>query len=288
MTLEKGAMVFHMLRWEMGDDAFTKFLRDLLSSYTDKCVRARDLESIAEDQAPSPGPRQLPARPLLRPMGRRHRRPAVHRQVHRLPPRQQQGLPHRRRDHRRTSTSSACPSSSASRPTARPKTRRVDVSGTDSSYSVETFGRPRRITIDPQTWLLKIAPPTSPSASPSCAASNSSRQGDLTGALVEYQKALDANKNSSLASLPHRRNLLHAAQLPVRRQQLPRRPPRRRRPQLDRGLEPHPARPHLRRHRPARARRQRVPPRRPDQRQHPGRRQRSPQPHDPPLHPRPR
>ncbi len=27
MTLEKGAMVFHMLRWEMGDDTFQKFLR---------------------------------------------------------------------------------------------------------------------------------------------------------------------------------------------------------------------------------------------------------------------
>ena len=36
MTLEKGAMVFHMLRWEMGDDGFLKFLRGLLSQYTDK------------------------------------------------------------------------------------------------------------------------------------------------------------------------------------------------------------------------------------------------------------
>ena len=101
-------------------------------------------------------------------------------------------------------------------------------------------------------------------------------QGDLIGALAEYQKALDANPQSSLASYRIGEVLLHPAQLPGHRQLLPRRPPRRRRAPLDRGLEPHRARQNLRHHRPARPRRQRVPPRRPDQRQHPGRRQRSP------------
>src|ERR1035441_9837996 len=48
MTLEKGAMVFHMLRWEMGDDTFQKFLRDVLSTYTDKGVRGDDVQQIAE------------------------------------------------------------------------------------------------------------------------------------------------------------------------------------------------------------------------------------------------
>ncbi len=36
MTLEKGAMVFHMLRWEVGDDKFKKILQGALSQYTDK------------------------------------------------------------------------------------------------------------------------------------------------------------------------------------------------------------------------------------------------------------
>ena len=79
------------------------------------------------------------------------------------------------------------------------ETRRVDVSGTDSSYSVETFGRPRRITIDPQTWVLK----TTPDLAVKVAVLRGQAlvaQGDLTGALVEYQKAIDANKNSSLAA----------------------------------------------------------------------------------------
>src|SRR5438270_578427 len=51
MTLEKGAMVFHMLRWEMGNDVFQKFLRDLLSQYTDKPIRTSNVETVAEAQA---------------------------------------------------------------------------------------------------------------------------------------------------------------------------------------------------------------------------------------------
>ncbi len=33
MTLEKGATVFHMLRWEVGQDSFIKILRATLSQY---------------------------------------------------------------------------------------------------------------------------------------------------------------------------------------------------------------------------------------------------------------
>ena len=51
MTLEKGAMVFHMLRYQLGDDKFLAFLRGLLSQYTDKPVRSADLEEVAKAQA---------------------------------------------------------------------------------------------------------------------------------------------------------------------------------------------------------------------------------------------
>ena len=36
MTLEKGAMVFHMLRFQLGNEGFQNFLRTLLSQFTDK------------------------------------------------------------------------------------------------------------------------------------------------------------------------------------------------------------------------------------------------------------
>src|SRR5580704_10165998 len=51
MTLEKGAMVFHMLRWEIGDDNFTKTLKAIVSQYSDKAIRTRDVEKVAEQQS---------------------------------------------------------------------------------------------------------------------------------------------------------------------------------------------------------------------------------------------
>ena len=156
--------------------------------------------------------------------------------------------------------------------------RRVDLSGTESRYTVETFGRPRRITIDPENWILKSTPDLAVRVAV-LRGQQAVAQGDLIGAIAEYQKALDSNRGSSLANLPPRRGLLHPEELPVLRQQLPRRSPRRQRPQVDRGLVPRQPRQDLRHHRSARARRQRVSPGRPDQRQHPGRPQRSPRSH---------
>ncbi len=79
------------------------------------------------------------------------------------------------------------------------ETRRVDLSGTESQYSVETFGRPRRISIDPQNWLLKSTPDLAVRVA-ILRGQQQVAQGDLTAGLIEYQKALDANKNSSLAA----------------------------------------------------------------------------------------
>jgi tetratricopeptide (TPR) repeat protein len=77
--------------------------------------------------------------------------------------------------------------------------RRIDVAGSDSPYTVETFGRPRRITIDPENWLLKSTPDLAIRVAV-LRGQQLVAQGDLTGALAEYQKALDANKSSSLAA----------------------------------------------------------------------------------------
>jgi tetratricopeptide (TPR) repeat protein len=76
--------------------------------------------------------------------------------------------------------------------------KRIQVSGTQSPYSVETFGKPRRITIDPFSRVLKNSPELRVRAS-ILRGQQLVREGDLTEALKEFQKALDANKNSSLA-----------------------------------------------------------------------------------------
>jgi tetratricopeptide (TPR) repeat protein len=77
--------------------------------------------------------------------------------------------------------------------------KRVDVVGTESQYVVDTFGRPRHIAIDPDNWVLKNNPDLQVRVS-ILRGQQLVAEGDTTGALAEYQKALTANPNSSLAS----------------------------------------------------------------------------------------
>jgi tetratricopeptide (TPR) repeat protein len=70
--------------------------------------------------------------------------------------------------------------------------------GTTSPFSIETFGRPRRISIDPDHHVLTNSSDVKLRAS-ILRGQALQQQGDLTGALMEFNKALDLNKNSSLA-----------------------------------------------------------------------------------------
>jgi aminopeptidase N len=192
MTLEKGAMVFHMLRWEMGDDVFLKFLRGLLTQYTDKSIRTSNVETLAASTS------NLEFQAFFAQWLDGTGAPAFTNKysVFRLG------------DNKGFRTVGAVvqdldlfrmPVELRIETDGKTEIRRVDVSGTDSHYSVETFGRPRRITIDPENWLLKSTPDLAVRVAV-LRGQQQVAQGDLTAALVEYQKALDANKNSSLAA----------------------------------------------------------------------------------------
>ncbi len=192
MTLEKGAMVFHMLRWEMGDEVFNKFLRTLLTQYTDKSIRTSNVESVAQTQS------NLELTAFFAQWLDGTGAPAFTNKysVFRLG------------DNKGFRTVGAVeqdldlfrmPVELRIETDGKTEIRRVDVSGTDSHYSVETFGRPRRIQIDPENWLLKSTPDLAVRVAV-LRGQQQVAQGDLTAALIEYQKALDANKNSSLAA----------------------------------------------------------------------------------------
>jgi tetratricopeptide (TPR) repeat protein len=77
--------------------------------------------------------------------------------------------------------------------------QKIDVVGTDTQYVVDTFGRPRRISIDPGNWVLKSTPDLQVRIA-ILKGQQLVAQGDLTGGLAEYQKALEANSSSSLAN----------------------------------------------------------------------------------------
>jgi len=192
MTLEKGAMVFHMLRWEVGEDNFLKTLRALVSQYSEKPTRTRDVEKVAEEQSQlqltaffaqwldgTGAPQFLDKYTVYR-LGNNKGFRTIGEIGQDL---DLFNMPVELRVETEGKT----------------EMKRVDVVGTDSQYVVDTFGRPRHIAIDPDNWVLKNNPDLQVRVS-ILRGQQLVAEGDTTGALAEYQKALTANPNSSLAS----------------------------------------------------------------------------------------
>ena len=192
MTLEKGAMIFHMLRWEVGDKAFLATLKGTLSQYADGGLRAQELVKVAEAQSQQ----QLTAffaqwvdgtgAPLFT------NKYAVY----------------RRGNNKGFRTIGEIgqdldlfrmPVELRIETDGKTEVQKVEVVGTSTQFVADTFGRPRRISIDPQNWLLKSTPDLQVRIA-ILKGQQLVAQGDLTGALAEYQKALEANSQSSLAS----------------------------------------------------------------------------------------
>jgi Peptidase family M1 domain/Tetratricopeptide repeat len=192
MTLEKGAMIFHMLRGQIGDKAFLATLKGALSQFTDTGIRTSDLTKVAESQSQQQltpffaqwidgtGAPQFTNKYAVYRLGNNKGFRTIGEigqdlDLFRMPV------------DLRVETD------------GKTENQKVDVVGTNSQYVVDTFGRPRRIAIDPGDWVLK----SSPDLQVRIAILKGQQlvaQGDLTGALTEYQKALDANSLSSLAS----------------------------------------------------------------------------------------
>ena len=192
MTLEKGAMVFHMLRWEIGDDNFTKTLRALITQYGDKPTRTRDVEKVAEQQSQQ----QLEAFFAQWLDGTGAPQFANKYTVYRLG--NNKGF--------RTIGEIGQDLDLFNMPVelkveteGKTEIKRVDVVGTESQYVVDTFGRPRHIAIDSEGWVLKNTPDLQVRVS-ILRGQQLVAQGDIPGALNEYQKALTSNPNSSLAN----------------------------------------------------------------------------------------
>ena len=76
--------------------------------------------------------------------------------------------------------------------------KRIEVSGTESPFSVETFGKPRRLILDPNNWVLKNSSDLRVRVAIR-RGTELTQQGNLSEALAEFNKALEINKNSSLA-----------------------------------------------------------------------------------------
>ncbi len=193
MTLEKGAMVFHMLRWEIGDDAFKRMLQSVLTTYKDKSITSSELEKVAQAQGPNEnltaffaqwvngtGAPQFTNKYTVYRLGNN----TGFRTIGEI----QQDL-----------DLFSMPVELQIDTEGKTENKRIDVTGTNSPFTVDTFGMPRRIAIDPDNWLLKNTPDLQVRVS-ILRGQQLVAQGDLVGALGEYQKALQANPASSLAN----------------------------------------------------------------------------------------
>jgi aminopeptidase N len=191
MTLEKGAMIFHMLRWELGDKVFLDTLKGVLSQYDGQPLRSQDFIKVAEAQSQQ----QLTAFFAQWIDGTGAPRFTNKYSVYRLGNSKgfrtvgeiDQDLDLFR-----------MPIDLRIETNGKTETKRIEVVGTQTQYVFDTFGRPRRISIDPTDAVLK----TTPDLQVRVAILKGQQlvaQGDLTAALAQYQKALEANPLSSLA-----------------------------------------------------------------------------------------
>jgi hypothetical protein len=191
LVTDKGAMILHMLRWVVGDQKFDQAMRDFYTQFAGKSATVDDFREVVEKDygqkltwffsqwLDSTGAPEFKTKYTIYRLGNNKGFRVVGQIAQDL-------------DLFRMPVELKIDTD------GKTETKRIDVTGTDSPFSVDTFGRPRRISIDPQNWLLKNSTDIRLRAGIQRGQALV-QQGDLAGALSEFNKALDINKNSSLA-----------------------------------------------------------------------------------------
>jgi tetratricopeptide (TPR) repeat protein len=191
LVTDKGAMILHMLRWVMGDQKYDQAMREFSANFAGKPARLEDFRNIVEKNygdkltwffsqwLDSTGAPEFKTKYTIYRLGNNKGFRSVGQIAQDL-------------DLFRMPVELKIDTD------GKTETKRIDVVGTDSAFSVDTFGRPRRIVIDPDNHLLKNSADTRLRAGIQRGQALV-QQGDMAGALSEFNKALDINKNSSLA-----------------------------------------------------------------------------------------
>jgi aminopeptidase N len=207
LTTDKGAMILHMLRWVLGEDKYNKAMRDFAGEYAGKSASTDDFRTIAEknygDQLTWFFSQWLDSTgaPEFKVKYTTYRLGAVPAQnvVKDEKPKEEKTP-----GFRVTGEISQdldlfrMPVNLRIDTDGRTENKRIEVVGTNSPFTIETFGRPRRISVDPDHHVLTNSSDVKLRSS-ILRGQAMQQQGDLSGALTEFNKALDLNKNSSLA-----------------------------------------------------------------------------------------
>ena len=200
VVADKGALVFHMLRTELGDDAFSSLLRDFYKKYDGKTATIAEFEAMAKTKAPPPVKGQPPINltsffaqwlnstgiPEFRLEYITYRTPKGFKVV---------GKIHQDLDTFRMPVEIRVDTE------GNPEFKKLLVSGTTSDFTIETFGRPKPngIVIDPNNNLLKSSPRLRVHAA-IARGEGYAELGKYYEAIQEYQRALDLQPGNSLAN----------------------------------------------------------------------------------------
>lgn len=203
---DKGAMVFHMLRTAMGNDAFRHLLRQYLQTYSGKTATLDDFEHLVQTQVASLAPPAAGAEAAQPPLNAVaffsqwlnstgipefhlsyivYRTPKGFRVVGKV----DQNL-----------TTLNMPIEVKVETEGNPVTKTVQVVGTSSEFTVDTFGEPKPngISLDPNDNVLKSTPDLRVRAMIAEGEALAER-GEFFQAVQQYQKALDLQSQNGLA-----------------------------------------------------------------------------------------
>jgi tetratricopeptide (TPR) repeat protein len=203
LATDKGAMILHMLRWVLGEDKYNKTMREFAGEFAGKAATMDDFRAIAEKNygqqltwffsqwLDSTGAPEFKVKYTTYRLGGNFAKESKAQQE-RAPGFRVTGEISQDLDLFRMPVDLRIDTD------GKTENQRVEVVGTTSPFTIETFGRPRRIAVDPDHHVLTNSSDVKLRAS-ILRGQAMQQQGDLTGALLEFNKALDLNKNSSLA-----------------------------------------------------------------------------------------
>jgi aminopeptidase N len=201
VVMNKGAMIFHMLRAQMGDVPFKSLLHDFYTKYNGKNATIDDFENLAQARAEASA-KKGEAPPQLRGFFAQWLNSTG------VPDFTLEYVVYRTKQGFRVVGKIKQPLDTFSMPVdiridteGNPETKTVDVVGTESSFTVETFGRPKPggIKIDPGNVVLKGS--TTLRARAAIAHGEElAEQGRYYDAIGQYQRALSIQPNRPLAN----------------------------------------------------------------------------------------
>jgi hypothetical protein len=199
VVADKGALVFHMLRTEIGDDAFTALLHEFYKKYEGKNANIADFEKMAYTKVPPPKKGEPPIN-LVSFFSQWVNSTGIPEfKLEFIVYRTRKGFKVVGKIHQELDTF-RMPVEIRVDTEGNPEYKNILVTGTTQAFEIDTFGRPKPygIVIDPNNNMLKSSPRLRIRAFVA-RGEGFAENGQYYEAIQEYQHALDLQSSNSLA-----------------------------------------------------------------------------------------